>query len=148
MIATSTPFNLSSLKVGDEVGITWRSLGGQCEHVSNVTELEDDGCICVKGYDLPFWPDDGREMETVWGGVVTLSPNGTRLCAPSDEGRRASAREDIYRLLDDLVEIRSDLSLDDLQRLDGRLKALLADFGPRPVIDVASGLKLVQGGDK
>ncbi|AGA31646.1 hypothetical protein [Singulisphaera acidiphila] len=57
--------DVKSLKPGDEVGVTWQSLGGQCKYSEHVEAIEEDGMIRVTGHELPFWPDDGREVEIV-----------------------------------------------------------------------------------
>lgn len=133
-------FNLSALKPGDEVGITWTVGDSEpTEFISRVTAIEDDGFIRVERQELPFWPDDGREVEIIWDGVVTPSPHGTRLCEPSDEGRRNSLGEEVDTKLDTLRDRLIDLSLEDLRRLEATIDGLLSEYPERVVIDLPIG---------
>jgi hypothetical protein len=144
----STPFNPSALKPGDEVGKRWTSWLGECVFTTTVVAIHDGGIIEVEGDE--FYGPDGLQVDLVINGIG--SPIRPRLCEPTDEGRRNSLSEDIGADLDSLGDRRSDLSLDELQRLDAAIKALLSEFPPRAVIDVPSveeanpTLKLVHGG--
>jgi hypothetical protein len=138
MMDTSSQFDLSSLKVGDEVGIKWNSFAGQCEFVARVTEVDRDGWIWVEDHEFPFSPEDGREVEFVLNGVVTPRPNGRRLCPPSDKGRIESLCEDIYGDLTALGNLRDDLTVDQLRKLEAGVKALLAEFSAGISIDVSN----------
>lgn len=132
-------FDPSTLKPGDEVGITWRSLSGQVESVSHVAAIDDDGMIVVEGQGFPFWPDDGREVELVINGVVSPSPAGTRLCEPTDEGRAFSLQADIEQDLDELRERLEGIPLDELRKLDATIKVMLDRYPAHKAIDLQGG---------